>query len=94
MCAMFARQRGGLVTLEPCQRTRSVQAGARFKNNCFTEMCGGSKEGSYLRLIDFCITVKYLRAVPEDAIGPRRGAVLRAGVVLNFPSVSYYLILV
>jgi len=29
---------------------------AQFKNNCFTEMCSGSEAGSYLRLIDFCIT--------------------------------------
>ena len=27
----------------------------RRKNNYFTEMCIGSEEGSYLRLIDFCI---------------------------------------
>jgi len=27
-----------------------------FKNNWFTEMCSGSEAGSYLRLIDFCIT--------------------------------------
>jgi len=26
------------------------------QNNYFTEMCSGSEEGSYLRLIDFCIT--------------------------------------
>jgi len=26
------------------------------KNNYFTEMCSGSEAGSYLRLIDFCIT--------------------------------------
>ena len=26
-----------------------------FENNCFTEMCSGSEEGSYLRLIDLCI---------------------------------------
>ena len=26
------------------------------KNNCFTEMCSGSEEGSYSRLIDLCIT--------------------------------------
>ena len=25
----------------------------QFKNNCFTEMCSGSREGSYLRLIVF-----------------------------------------
>jgi len=28
----------------------------RFKNNHFTEMCSGSEAGSYLRLIDSCIT--------------------------------------
>ena len=26
------------------------------KNNFFIEMCNGSEAGSYLRLIDFCIT--------------------------------------
>jgi len=26
------------------------------KNNYFTEMCSGSEEGWYLRLIDVCIT--------------------------------------
>ena len=29
---------------------------SQFKNNYFTEMCSGSEEGSYLMLIDFCIT--------------------------------------
>jgi len=28
----------------------------QFENNYFTEMCSGSEEGSYLRLIDLCIT--------------------------------------
>jgi len=28
----------------------------RFRNNCFAEMRCGSEEGSYLRLVDFCIT--------------------------------------
>ena len=28
----------------------------RFKDNHFTEMCSGSEAGSYLRLIDSCIT--------------------------------------
>ena len=28
----------------------------QFENNYFTEMCSGSEAGSYLRLIDFCIT--------------------------------------
>jgi hypothetical protein len=30
--------------------------GRQFKNNYFAEMCSGSEEGSYLRLVDFCIT--------------------------------------
>jgi len=39
----------------------SVQIGtarhsSQFKNNNFTEMCSGSEAGSYLRLIDSCIT--------------------------------------
>ena len=29
---------------------------AQFKNKYFTEMCSGSEAGSYLRLVDFCIT--------------------------------------
>ena len=29
---------------------------AQFKNNYFAEMCSGSEEGSYLRLIDLCFT--------------------------------------
>ena len=29
---------------------------SQFKNNHFTEMCCGTETGSYLRLIDFCIT--------------------------------------
>ena len=29
---------------------------SQFKNNYFTEMCSGSEAGSYLRLIEFCIT--------------------------------------
>ena len=28
----------------------------RFKNNCFAEICSGSEEGSYVRLINFGIT--------------------------------------
>ena len=39
----------------------SVESGSdghrkRFKNSYFAELCSGSAEGSYLRLIDFCIT--------------------------------------
>ena len=33
-----------------------VEEGRGFKNNYCTEMCSGAKAGSYLRLIDFCIT--------------------------------------
>ena len=29
---------------------------SQFKNNYFAEMCSSSEEGSYSRLIDFCIT--------------------------------------
>ena len=29
---------------------------SQFKNNHFAEMCCGTEAGSYLRLIDFCIT--------------------------------------
>ena len=29
---------------------------SQCKNNCLTEMWSGSEEGSYLRLIDWCIT--------------------------------------
>ena len=39
---------------------------AQFKNNHFTEMCCGTEAGSYLRLIDSCIT--QLR--PKDLLGP------------------------
>jgi len=36
------------------------------KNNFFTEMCSGSEAGSYLRLIDLCITN------PTQARDPRK----------------------
>ena len=35
-------------------KLRAVPMG--YKDNYFTEMCCGSEEGSYLRLIDLCIT--------------------------------------
>ena len=34
----------------------SVRVGSRSKDNYLAEMCSGSEEGSYLRLMDFCIT--------------------------------------
>ena len=40
-----ASQKSKIIT---CRRTCS-----QFKNNYSTEMCSGSEEGSYLRLIDF-----------------------------------------
>jgi len=33
----------------------------RCKNNCFTEMRSGSEEGSYVRLMDGCITQLCIR---------------------------------
>ena len=39
----------------------------KFDNRCNTEVCSGDEEGSYVRLIDLCIT-KHLR-VPE-ALAP------------------------
>ena len=35
---------------------RSLIRGSRLENNCFAGMCSGSEEGSYLRLMDVCIT--------------------------------------
>jgi hypothetical protein len=40
-------------SLSPHTRNRSVLAGF---SNCFAEMCSSSEVGSYLRLIDCCIT--------------------------------------
>jgi len=39
--------------LRPCRSSRVTH---QFKNNQSTEMCSGSEAGSYLRLIDLCIT--------------------------------------
>ena len=40
----------------PISSAISLACSSQFENNYFTEMCSGSKAGSYLRLIDFCIT--------------------------------------
>jgi len=40
---------------ENCAASR-WRGGSQFKNNYFVEMRSGSEEGSYLRLIDLCIT--------------------------------------
>jgi len=34
----------------------AVANSSPFENNYFTEVCSGSEAGSYLRLIDLCIT--------------------------------------
>ena len=46
------------INLNRVKKRRTCGDGCRhlFENNSFTEMCSGSEEGSYLRLIDFCIT--------------------------------------
>ena len=44
------------VGLDGVVSVRPAGQGSQFKNNYYTEMCSGSEEGSYLRLIDFCIT--------------------------------------
>jgi len=46
------QQRGKKTFLQAFLHSSSSQ----FQNNYFTEMCRGSEAGSYLRLIDFCIT--------------------------------------
>ena len=38
------------------QKGEDGEGGNEFENNYFTEMCSGSEAGSYLRLIDVCIT--------------------------------------
>ena len=41
--------------------------GGQFKKNYFTEMCSGSEEGSYLRLIDCCMGGQTGKGVDETA---------------------------
>ena len=41
--------------------------GWQSENNYFTEMCSGSEAGSYLRLIDFCITQRAARGLRSAA---------------------------
>jgi len=36
----------------------------------FTEMCSGSEAGSYLRLIDLCITQLWLRVIRKTCAEP------------------------
>ena len=39
---------------------------SRLENNCFAVMRSSSKEGSYLRLVDFCITQLYAESNKEE----------------------------
>ena len=54
VCIAFAPQRitRRILKLAPAPNRYISQ----FKNNRFAEMCSGSEAGSYLRLIDFCIS--------------------------------------
>jgi len=66
-------------------RTLAWSAGDRSaRHNYFTEMCSGSEEGSYLRLMDFCITRLGLR-VKEDRCGHWPGP-LETGLFLGIRS--------
>jgi len=38
------------------RRRRRAEIGGGRRESYFAELCSGSEEGSYLRLIDFCIT--------------------------------------
>ena len=44
----------------------TVRNSYQFKNNYSTEMCSGSKEGSYFRRIDFCIFNSRLESNKEE----------------------------
>jgi len=49
----------GLAPWEPHTTVQAPHAAtprSQFQDNYFSEMRGGSEEGSYLRLIDLCIT--------------------------------------
>jgi len=43
-------------TLHPEGWTSVVQLSSQFEINYLAEMCSGSEAGSYLRLVDVCIT--------------------------------------
>ena len=55
----------GLVLVQALEAL-TLGASSRFKNNYFTEICSGSEEGSYLRLIDFFITQLYSNNEEEE----------------------------
>jgi len=53
---VVAQKRTKLLQTTELYADASAKVRSRFKNNYFTEKCSGSEAGSYLRLIDFCIT--------------------------------------
>ena len=59
---MHAVRRMGSKTVNPLFMNSEIRVwvgvarGGRESNIYFTEMCSGSETGTYLRLIDFCIT--------------------------------------
>ena len=46
---------------------------SRFKNNCFAVLRSSSKEGSYLRLVDLCITQLQAESNKEEEEGRNQG---------------------
>jgi len=72
-------------TLPPQERrhpqTLPPRYSSQFKNSYFTEICSGSEAGSYLRLIDVCITCHRWCVAPGPVcgVGPSRGGLGRGG---------------
>ena len=54
--AIACGPRGGRPMIGTITSVDPLLFAAVARVNYFTEMCSGSEEGSYLRLIDFCIT--------------------------------------
>ena len=50
------RVQGSGLGVDSSTESCTKQNSSRFKNNCFAVLISSSKEGSYLRLVDFCIT--------------------------------------
>jgi len=66
-------------------RTRTV--------DYFTEMCSGSEAGSYLRLIDVCITQLNERLLRGQRFLRPRGQRLRGGLVFEAHRLLYHSLL-
>ena len=58
---------------------------SQFKNNYLTEMCSGSEAGSYLRLIDLCITQLSNKEAPVQVPRANDGPALLARVRRDHP---------